>query len=250
MTHLVIFFAKVPHTVNLNTLIGIRISNYLWTPLRLYQEGDKTEKVELDTLIRKRIYNWRRSMSVKVRSSNDKGVVENLTDLHNKYVVVPAEKASNNIVFVCKTYHIDRLRRLSIKNNMGNPTYTQTSRSNLLGYLLKMITLTYPLYIGYLSYTKSLSKLLTTVLSTVKDGLQTYCDTAYSRHGINQMWILKNSKHIVESLSSQSLSVITSIKTFDCSTLYTTLPHPMLKSRLKDLATNSFRARSGKRRYS
>jgi len=65
-------------------------------------------------------------------------------------------------------------------------------------------------------------KLLTTVLSTVKDGFQTYCDTAYSRNGINQMWILKNSKDLVESLSSQSLSVITFIKTFDFSTLYTT----------------------------
>jgi len=50
-------------------------------------------------------------------------------------------------------------------------------------------------------------------LSTVKDGLQTYCDTAYSLNGINEMWILKNSKDLVESLSSQSLSVITSIKT-------------------------------------
>jgi len=43
---------------------------------------------------------------------------------------------------------------------------------------------------------------------------------------------------------------ITSIKTFDFSTLYTTIPHPKLKSRLKDLVTNSFMAKSGKRRYS
>jgi len=64
------------------------------------------------------------------------------------------------------------------------------------------------------------------------------------------MWILKNSRDLVESLSSQSLSVITSIKTFDFSTLYTTIPHPKLKSRLKDLVTNSFWAKSGKRRYS
>jgi len=95
-----------------------------------------------------------------------------------------------------------------------------------------------------------MSKLLTTVLPTVKDRLQTYCATAYSRNGINQMWILKNSKDFVESLSSQSLSVITSVKTFYFSTLYTTIPQPKLKSRLKDLVTNSFRAKSVKRRYS
>jgi len=136
-----------------------------------------------------------------------------------------------------------------------------------LDYLLKTITLTFPLYYWILKFykcpykeryiagfakcsTKSLSKLLTTVLSTDKDGLQTYCYTAYSRNGNNQMWILKNSNDLVESFSSQSLSVISFIKTFDFSTLYTTIPHPKFKSRLKDLVTNSCRAKSGKRRYS
>ena len=42
-----------------------------------------------------------------------------------------------------------------------------------------------------------LSKLLTCILSTVKTGLQSYCDTCYSRGDVNQMWILKNSKRFV-----------------------------------------------------
>jgi len=48
------------------------------------------------------------------------------------------------------------------------------------------------------------------------------------------------------------LSVITFIKTLDFSNLYTTtcIPQPKLKSRLKDLVTDSFMAKSGKRRYS
>jgi len=96
---------------------------------------------------------------------NFKDVVDKLTDLHSKYVVVPADKASNNNVFVCKTYYIDCLvEDLVINNNTDNPTYTPTSLSKdeilsnhksviqLLGCLLKMITLTYLLYIGYLSY--------------------------------------------------------------------------------------------------
>jgi len=38
--------------------------------------------------------------------------------------------ASNNIVFVCKTYYIDCLvEELGINNNTGNPTYTPTSLS-------------------------------------------------------------------------------------------------------------------------
>jgi len=64
------------------------------------------------------------------------------------------------------------------------------------------------------------------------------------------MWILKTSKDLVESLSYKSLSVITSIKTFGFSTLYTTIPHSKLTSRLKDLVTNSFLFKSGKQRYS
>jgi len=67
-------------------------------------------------------------MSSKNRSMfNDKDVVDNLTVLRSKYVVVPADKfkASNNVVFVCKTYYIE----LGINNNTVNPTYTPTSLS-------------------------------------------------------------------------------------------------------------------------
>ena len=71
-----------------------------------------------------------------------------------------------------------------------------------------------------------LSKLLTCILSAVKIGLQSYCDTSYSRSGVNQMWILKNSKDLLEYIQSRTLSSCNSIKTFDFSTLYTTIPHP------------------------
>jgi ribosomal protein L37AE/L43A len=36
-------------------------------------------------------------------------------------------------------------------------------------------------------YAKSLFKLLTSILSTLKIGLQSYCNTCYSRGGVNQM---------------------------------------------------------------
>ena len=66
--------------------------------------------------------------------------------------------------------------------------------------------------------TKPLSKLLTCILSAVKTGLQSYCDTSYSRGGVNQMWILKNSKDMLEYIQSRSLSSCNSIKIFDFST--------------------------------
>jgi len=184
------------------------------------------------------------SLSSKVRSIfNNKGAVDNLTDLHNKYVVVQADKASNNIVFVCKTLYIDCLvKELGINNNTGNLTSTSLSKEEILSNHKSVISSSVlsikddyvdlpslyripkihkcPYKEMYIAgsvkcFTRSLSKLLTTLLSTVKDGLQTYCDTACSRNGIIQMWILKNSTDLVESLSSQSLSGITSINTFD-----------------------------------
>ena len=73
--------------------------------------------------------------------------------------------------------------------------------------------------------------------------------TAYSRSGVNQMWILKNSKELLEHLQSQNYNNITNIKPFDFSTLYTTISHDKLKSRLASIIRKSFMFKNGKCRY-
>jgi hypothetical protein len=55
------------------------------------------------------------------------------------------------------------------------------------------------------------------------------------------MWILKNFKDILDNLRSKSFSQVSSIKTFEFSTLYTTLPHDKLKT-LKKLKETIHRA--------
>ena len=97
--------------------------------------------------------------------------------------------------------------------------------------------------------TKPLSILLTKLLTHIKQSLQKYCEIAYSRSGVNQMWILKNSKELLEHLQSPNFNHITSIKSFDFSTLYTTIPHHKLKSRLATIIRNSFIHKNGNRRY-
>ena len=92
--------------------------------------------------------------------------------------------------------------------------------------------------------TKELSIHLTKILSAVKEGQQKYCETVYSRSGINHMWILKNSKDLLDNLKSRSFSQVSSIKTFDFSTLYTTLPHDKLKTRLKETIHKAFSHRN------
>lgn len=64
--------------------------------------------------------------------------------------------------------------------------------------------------------------------------LQIYCDISYSMGGENQLWILENSKDLLEYIESRFLSSCNSIKTFDVSTLNTIFPHSKLKDRMKE----------------
>ena len=72
---------------------------------------------------------------------------------------------------------------------------------------------------------KDLSCLLTKLLSTVKDGLVRNCNIKTSRSGLNNIWILKNSKGLLSSLDQLDIHTATSGQTFDFSTLYTSTPH-------------------------
>ena len=38
-----------------------------------------------------------------------------LSDLHNKYVFIPADKAPNNIIIICKRYYIETLTTIHVK---------------------------------------------------------------------------------------------------------------------------------------
>ena len=63
------------------------------------------------------------------------------------------------------------------------------------------------------------------------------------------MWILKNSKELLEHLKSPLFNRVTSIKSFDFSTLYTTIPHQKLKDRLTSIIRNAFIFTNGNHRY-
>ena len=59
---------------------------------------------------------------------NDHQVISNLADLHDHYVIVPADKAPNNVVFVFKTYYLSCLKKeLDLDNSTCSNTYQHTS---------------------------------------------------------------------------------------------------------------------------
>ena len=89
--------------------------------------------------------------------------------------------------------------------------------------------------------TKDLSCLLTKVLTTVKDGLIKYNNTRTSRNGVNSMWIVKSSTSLLSSLDQLDVRTATSVQTYDFSTLYTSIPHNLLKSRILHLYTTHSR---------
>ena len=97
--------------------------------------------------------------------------------------------------------------------------------------------------------TKDLSCLLTKLLSTIKDGLVRYCNTKTSRNGVNNMWILKNSISLLSSLDQLDVRTAKSVQTFDFWTLYTSIPHDLLKSRISNLVHNAFRKKDRSVRY-
>ena len=152
--------------------------------------------------------------------------------LHENFVIVPADKASNNYTFVCKRHYVDILiEELGLHSLPGNPTYNLTdfSASEVLDNHKSVLTsfgvqsnseeldLPYIYWIPKMHKdpykhrfiagsskcsTKPLSIILTKLLTHIKQGLQKYCETAYSRSGVNQMWILKNSKELLDHLKS------------------------------------------------
>ena len=117
----------------------------------------------------------------------------------------------------------------------------------LAHYAQKQVFLKYHVFYHHFiisSSTKELSIHLTKILSAVKEGHQKYGETVYSRSGINHMWILKNSKDLLDNLKSRSFSQVSSIKTFDFSNKYTTLPHDKLNTRLKETIYKAFSHRN------
>ena len=87
--------------------------------------------------------------------------------------------------------------------------------------------------------TTELSKLLTSCLTAVKKHVIKYCEKVYERSGKNLFWSIKNSGEILDKLKARDFNA-TSLSTYDFSTLYTTLPHNLIKDKLIDLIERTF----------
>ena len=238
-------------------------------------------KDQIKELVVERVSSLKENIrSPKQKILSDPDVKDTLRRLHDDFALVPADKAANNVIVVCKKYHIETIKELGINttNISPNSTYFPSTDSfheilkshckfiesvglemseedKNLPYLywtpkLHKVPFKHRFIAGSSKCTtKDLSCLLTKVLTTVKDGLIRYNNTKTSRNGVNSMWIVKNSTSLLSSLDQLDVRTATSVQTYDFSTLYTSIPHNLLKSRITALIHNSFKRRNGSNRY-
>ena len=82
--------------------------------------------------------------------------------------------------------------------------------------------------------TNTLSKHLTSALTAVKDHIIKYCEFSFRNSNINYFWSIKNSGEVIDKIRSRNFQA-NEVSTFDFSTLYTSLPHDLIKSKCLSL---------------
>ena len=218
--------------------------------------------------------------SLKCKVLDQPDLKDTLRKLHTNYVLVLVDKAANNVIIVCKEYYMDTLVKVLGTNNVNisNPAYIpiddpfetivkshsqfitsvgleMSEEDQNLPYLYWTPKLHKSPYKHRLiagsgkCTTKDLSCLITKILSTIKDGLVRYWNTKLSCNGVNNMWILKNSTSLLSSLDQLDVRTATSVQTFDFSTLYTSIPYDLLKSKISNLVHSAFRKKDRSVRF-
>ena len=200
---------------------------------------------------------------------SDRKCKQALADLHELYVLVPADKVGNNVVIVCKHYYKEVLTK-ELKSSDGASTYVGKDEcadeiiDTHLRFMLdhdvvvpadneKLPSFYWlpKLHKNPYSYrfiaassactTKPLSKLLTQCLKLVLKHYSQYCAGIERKTGINCFWVVKNSTDILNSLTK--VRKASHLDSFDFSTLYTKISHNLLKEHMTKLITDAFSCR-------
>ena len=84
-----------------------------------------------------------------------------------------------------------------------------------------------------------MSILLTSCLTAIKNHVIKYCTTVYERNGKKLFWSIKNSGEILNKFKSRGF-LASGLSTYEFSTLYTTLPHNLIKEKITELIEQTF----------
>ena len=89
--------------------------------------------------------------------------------------------------------------------------------------------------------TTILSKHITSALTAMKNHVMKYSETAFSN--VNYFWSIKNSSEVIEKLRLRNFQG-SWVSSFDFSTLYTSLPHDLIKAKVLSLVNWCFNRES------
>lgn len=96
---------------------------------------------------------------------------------------------------------------------------------------------------SYHCSTKPISSILTKCLKLVENQHRIICRRYFTSYGINPMWIIHNSNAVHENIATfNRKKECRNIKTYDFSTLYTSIPHKSLKERISWCVKEAFKS--------
>ena len=104
------------------------------------------------------------------------------------------------------------------------------------------VLINYVLYQTHCS-TTILSKHITSALTAVKYHVIKYSETAFSNSNVNYFWSIKNSSEVIEKLRLRNFRG-SQVSSFDFFTLYTSLPHDLIKAKVLSLVNWCFNRES------
>ena len=84
---------------------------------------------------------------------------------------------------------------------------------------------------------------MTSALTAVKDHVIKYSETAFSNSNVNYFWSITNSSGVIEKLRLRNFQG-SQVSSFDFSTLYTSLPHDLIKAKVLSLVKWCFNRES------
>ena len=192
--------------------------------------------------------------------------------LHDRFVIVPVDKAGINFGIVCKSFYLD-----VIKNELGisddgniigntvykpiyqkvNDIYTFHEEKLLSTFGMKLLDINHYIPLLYWTskqhkcpykfrfiagaskcYNKQLAIELSLALKCIKKHFKNYCKVIQKRTGISYYWSIDNSHEFIKNIAD--IKTAHSIKTYDFSTLYTNLPLDVIYDSLRSLIIKMF----------
>ena len=194
-----------------------------------------------------------------------------LDKLHEDFVIIPVDKASCNIAFICKRYYMDIISKEITQSNTFQ--LSTVSQDNIIDSCNQFLN-THSIQsskdrLSFLYWTTKMHKnptshrYITSGVDTVLSELSinvTHClklllkSARNSRkykfsgqQGINNISIIDNHEKVINfmNMCNKSKSKKT-VKTYDFSTLYISIPHDKLKNKLSEFISKMFDFRAKK----